>query len=92
MPSGEFGVGHTGVEAMSNLSVRSALFAGFLLSATIGVLLESAYAQSAKAKPKPQASGQMICNSQGCRPVAPGCRVETAKNAHGSAGQTEVCK
>jgi hypothetical protein len=75
---------------MSNLNVRSALLAGFLLSATISVLVESAYAQSAKAKPKPKASAEMICNAQGCRPVAPGCRIETNK-LHGS-GQIEVCK
>ncbi|EHR01877.1 caspase family protein [Bradyrhizobium sp. WSM471] len=44
---------------------------------------------------KPQASGQMICNNAGCRPVRPGCRIGTQK--FGSAvsmvggGQAEVC-
>ncbi|MCP3384179.1 caspase family protein [Bradyrhizobium sp. CCGUVB4N] len=44
---------------------------------------------------KPSASGQMICNNAGCRPVRPGCRIGTQK--YGSAtsmvggGQAEVC-
>ena len=60
---------------------------GFLLSTALGGLLESAYAQSAKAKSKPQATGQMICNSGGCRPVKPGCKIDSGKNV----GQIEVC-
>jgi hypothetical protein len=83
-------------EAMSNFSVQTALVVGvtgFLLTTTAGGILESAYAQSAKAKPKPQATGQVICTAQGCRPVAPGCRIEGLKNAHGGGGQgqTEIC-
>ncbi|MBR0710997.1 caspase family protein [Bradyrhizobium liaoningense] len=44
---------------------------------------------------KPQASGQMFCNSAGCRPVGKGCRVEAAPITDQSspmAGRTrEVC-
>jgi uncharacterized caspase-like protein len=46
---------------------------------------------------KPQASGQVICNNQGCRPVAKGCRLETsspalmAKGASPNPSQMEVC-
>jgi uncharacterized caspase-like protein len=43
---------------------------------------------------KPQASGQMICGQQGCRPVARGCRVEPDIRPMGSAGLSsgrEVC-
>jgi hypothetical protein len=45
---------------------------------------------------KPQASGQMFCTQQGCRPVKPGCRIETGNKGYGSilgttGGQTEVC-
>ena len=56
---------------------------------------ERAKAESAPAKP--QASGQMFCTQQGCRPVKPGCRIETGNKGYGSAslittgGQTEVC-
>ncbi|WP_404558256.1 caspase family protein [Bradyrhizobium niftali] len=44
---------------------------------------------------KPSASGQMLCNAAGCRPVRPGCRVvdrpySRAQAAPGGA-QTEVC-
>ncbi|TFV39386.1 caspase family protein [Bradyrhizobium frederickii] len=44
---------------------------------------------------KPQASGQIICSTSGCRPVRPGCRISIQK--YGSAvsmvggGQAEVC-
>ena len=41
---------------------------------------------------KPQASGQIICNSAGCREVAKGCRIERTR--YGSLyfpGQAEVC-
>ena len=68
-------------------AVLTAGLAGFVLSTTLGGLFEDAHAQSAKAKPKPQAQGQMICNSGGCRPVKPGCKVE----AHRNVGQVEVC-
>jgi hypothetical protein len=44
---------------------------------------------------KPQATGQMICNRAGCRPVNPGCHVEPYQQyKHGttSTGQpVEVC-
>ncbi|WP_456622818.1 MULTISPECIES: caspase family protein [unclassified Bradyrhizobium] len=43
---------------------------------------------------KPQASGQLICNNAGCRPVRPGCRIERAKigGSYGITGtQAEVC-
>ncbi|UPK24834.1 caspase family protein [Bradyrhizobium sp. 195] len=43
------------------------------------------------ATPKSQASGQMICNSAGCRPVAKGCRLGTVKNMYGSSPTTEIC-
>ena len=44
---------------------------------------------------KPSASGQVLCNAAGCRPVRPGCRVvdrpySRAQAAPGGA-QTEVC-
>lgn len=34
---------------------------------------------------KPSASGQIVCNAAGCRPVRPGCRV--ANSIYGSGGQ-----
>jgi len=47
---------------------------------------------------KPQASGQIICTQQGCRPVAKGCRLEIwgaqgghKGRIHAGSGQTEVC-
>ncbi|MGR4928734.1 caspase domain-containing protein [Bradyrhizobium sp. CAR08] len=43
------------------------------------------------AAPKSQASGQMICNNAGCRPVAKGCRLGTTKLNIGSSVTTEVC-
>ncbi|UWU81316.1 caspase family protein [Bradyrhizobium huanghuaihaiense] len=43
------------------------------------------------AAPKSQASGQMICNSAGCRPVAKGCRLGTVKNLYGASPTTEIC-
>ncbi|TFV48721.1 caspase family protein [Bradyrhizobium niftali] len=51
--------------------------------------------QTEAAPAKPQASGQMLCNQAGCRPVKPGCRVTAQRvgaNSYASAGaQTEVC-
>ncbi|MHC4051430.1 caspase family protein [Bradyrhizobium sp. 25ACV] len=46
-----------------------------------------------EAKPsKPQASGQLICGSGGCRPVKSGCRVESGSSSGaGSVGYREVC-
>jgi Caspase domain len=42
---------------------------------------------------KPQASGtgQIICNNQGCRPVAKGCRLGPVKNSYGMSPPGEVC-
>jgi uncharacterized caspase-like protein len=46
---------------------------------------------------KPQASRQMYCDNTACRPVRPGCRLETGNNRFGAsqvppgAGQAEVC-
>ena len=42
------------------------------------------------APPKPQASGQIICNAQGCRPVQKGCHLGDVKQRVGSA-TGEVC-
>lgn len=39
---------------------------------------------------KPQASGQVICNSAGCRPVKKGCRIVGPQNGSGM-NSTEVC-
>jgi len=53
---------------------------------------EQAKADGAPAKP--QASGQMICGSSGCRPVRKGCRLEYGSfgGRYGSAASTvEVC-
>jgi uncharacterized caspase-like protein len=42
---------------------------------------------------KPQASGQVLCNNQGCRPVAKGCRIEWSSNPTGksTSNQFEKC-
>ncbi|MBR0973489.1 caspase family protein [Bradyrhizobium japonicum] len=44
---------------------------------------------------KPSASGQMLCNNAGCRPVRPGCRIGTPKIgphvAPVAGAQVEVC-
>jgi uncharacterized caspase-like protein len=40
--------------------------------------------------PKPQASGQIVCNSSGCRPVRRGCRIESTTRSS-NAGEVEVC-
>jgi hypothetical protein len=53
---------------------------------------ERAKADAAPAKP--QASGQMICERGGCRPVAKGCRLVFGTGFHGGGGavvSTEVC-
>jgi len=41
------------------------------------------------APPKPQASGQIICNTQGCRPVQKGCHLGDVKTHYTAIG--EVC-
>ena len=47
---------------------------------------------------RPQATGQVFCDQQGCRPVKKGCSVSvglpvgsTARARHGAGGQIEVC-
>ncbi|WP_456621319.1 caspase family protein [Bradyrhizobium sp. P5_C12] len=48
--------------------------------------------EAESAAPKSQASGQMICNNAGCRPVGKGCHLGPVPNANGSAKITgEVC-
>ncbi|MEY9111060.1 putative caspase-like protein [Bradyrhizobium yuanmingense] len=52
---------------------------------------------SESAPSKPQATGQVFCNSAGCRPVRQGCRLETWGNrtagqtAGGGTSMVEVC-
>jgi uncharacterized caspase-like protein len=43
------------------------------------------------AAPKSQASGQMVCNGAGCRPVGKGCRLATVKDNRGIMVTTEMC-
>ncbi|WP_247326888.1 caspase family protein [Bradyrhizobium sp. 141] len=45
------------------------------------------------AAPKSQASGQMICNSAGCRPIAKGCRLGTTNSSFNPAVKlpAEIC-
>lgn len=42
---------------------------------------------------KPQASGQVVCNMQGCRPIAKGCRIvsRASPTGNGSPRNEEVC-
>jgi uncharacterized caspase-like protein len=51
--------------------------------------------QTEAAPSKPQASGQVLCNNAGCRPVKSGCRIVAQKTlSYGYAvggAQTEVC-
>ncbi|MBB4260749.1 MULTISPECIES: caspase family protein [unclassified Bradyrhizobium] len=47
--------------------------------------------QTEAAPSAPQASGQMVCGNAGCRPVAKGCRLGTAKQNHGVTVTTEIC-
>ncbi len=56
----------------------------------------SEQAKTGSAPAKPQASGQIICTNQGCRPVAKGCRIEHNRpgipgSAGPSPGLQEVC-
>ena len=54
---------------------------------------------TADAPPRPQASGQVLCNQQGCRPVRSGCRIENRGGmagtslgaANGTSSSVEVC-
>ncbi|WP_245453938.1 caspase family protein [Bradyrhizobium sp. AC87j1] len=49
--------------------------------------------QSESAPSAPQASGQMICNNAGCRPIAKGCRLGTANHPSNPAAKipAEIC-
>jgi hypothetical protein len=48
--------------------------------------------QSEFPRPRSQASGQILCNMQGCRPIARGCRLKTAgRYPSMAASQIEVC-
>ncbi|MBR1152834.1 caspase family protein [Bradyrhizobium sp. JYMT SZCCT0428] len=52
-------------------------------------------AKAATPAEKPQASGQIICGSGGCRPVQKGCRIVQGSGLHGvttlNSGQREEC-
>lgn len=60
---------------------------------------QSERTKAAAPPPKPQASGQILCDQRGCRPAAKGCRVMQATGAMGGGGvtgqpirdQVEVC-
>lgn len=68
----------------------------WILAATLALAVTGAAAKDEKpAKRTPKAasaSGQIFCNPQGCRPVAPGCHIE-AKVYMGMSGtmNMEVC-
>lgn len=47
--------------------------------------------QTEAAPAKPQASGQILCNTGGCRPVKSGCRIVNPRNGNMGGSQTEVC-
>ncbi|SFU64206.1 Uncharacterized protein, contains caspase domain [Bradyrhizobium arachidis] len=49
--------------------------------------------QTEAAPSAPQASGQVICNSAGCRPIAKGCRLGTANHPSNPAAKipAEIC-
>ena len=47
--------------------------------------------EAESAASKSQASGQMVCNSAGCRPVGKGCRLVSQKINSGASFTTEVC-
>jgi uncharacterized caspase-like protein len=49
--------------------------------------------QTEAAPSTPQASGQMICNNAGCRPIAKGCRLGTANHPSNPAAKipAEIC-
>ncbi|TPQ26777.1 caspase (peptidase), partial [Bradyrhizobium guangdongense] len=46
--------------------------------------------QGEAAPAKPQATGQFVCNTMGCRSVRPGCHLETKNTGHTNFN-TEVC-
>ncbi len=47
--------------------------------------------QTEAAPSKPQASGQILCNNAGCRPVRSGCRIAAQKGFSLGGAQAEVC-
>ncbi|MDE5441106.1 caspase family protein [Bradyrhizobium sp. CSA207] len=47
--------------------------------------------QTEAAPAKPSASGQMVCNGAGCRPVRPGCRVAQTRWYSSTLVNSEVC-
>jgi hypothetical protein len=47
--------------------------------------------QTEAAPAKPSASGQVICNGAGCRPVRPGCHIEQTYRAASTLSNSEVC-
>jgi uncharacterized caspase-like protein len=54
---------------------------------------KSAQSERAKADPaaaRPQASGQFLCDQQGCRPVRKGCRVVQGSPSSGAVGGTNI--
>jgi uncharacterized caspase-like protein len=48
-------------------------------------------ASTEAAPAKPQASGQIVCSQQGCRPVQKGCRLERYSEQGSSSRTREVC-
>jgi hypothetical protein len=67
----------------------------WILAGTLVLAVGSAYAEEPKAKRAPKAaaaSGQMFCNQQTCRPVAPGCHLEYKVVLNGPQVNVEVCK
>jgi uncharacterized caspase-like protein len=53
---------------------------------------DNAQAEPPKPQAQAQATGQVICNQQGCRPVAKGCRIVAAREGSNySGGQRQVC-
>jgi hypothetical protein len=68
------------------------ILAGALAIAVSGASAEEP--KKVKRTPKAATSGQMICNQGGCRPVAPGCHLETGGrySSSNSERDREVCK
>jgi uncharacterized caspase-like protein len=54
---------------------------------------QSERAKTEATPPNPQASGQVVCTQQGCRPVRKGCRmvIGLGQTYAGTSGQVEVC-
>jgi uncharacterized caspase-like protein len=51
---------------------------------------QSGRAKSEPAAARPQASGQILCNQQGCRPVRSGCRIVQGNPSSGAVGGTNI--